>query len=170
MKLTIIEESIISALFDLMQINEYDKISITDLTEKAGVSRVSYYRHFTSKKDVIIRFFDEIKEKLLDTIYSVELTGEEKWNYCIDYVFSLIKDNKLRFQILKNNNLDYLFLTYITDAGESFYSDEENKYSIHLLAGAFFNTCMYWLRDNCSDSVEAVAKPFYCLESIFQFN
>ena len=37
---------ITQALFKLMQEYEYEKISVTDIVKKAGVGRVSFYRHF----------------------------------------------------------------------------------------------------------------------------
>lgn len=40
---------IMEALLQLMHTQEYDDISITDITKRAGVSRMSYYRNYNSK-------------------------------------------------------------------------------------------------------------------------
>ena len=49
---------IVQALFKLMSAYEYDKISVTDIAEKAGVGRATFYRYFKRKEDVIIFFFE----------------------------------------------------------------------------------------------------------------
>ena len=37
---------IVQALFKLMGAYEYDKISVTDIANKAGVGRATFYRYF----------------------------------------------------------------------------------------------------------------------------
>lgn len=48
-----VKECITTALIKMMQENRFDSISITNLVARAGVARVSFYRNFTSKEDVI---------------------------------------------------------------------------------------------------------------------
>ena len=55
----IIRESITEALLLLMQVQPFAQITITDLVQKAGVSRVSFYRNFESKEDVLLCRLDE---------------------------------------------------------------------------------------------------------------
>ena len=42
-----------------MEQHSYDQITVTDITKKAGVSRMSFYRHFDSKDDVIFKAAEE---------------------------------------------------------------------------------------------------------------
>ena len=42
------KECIVTALLRLMQTQSYDSISITDITNLAGVSRMAYYRNYSS--------------------------------------------------------------------------------------------------------------------------
>ena len=55
----IVQESIFTALIQLMQ-KEFHNITITEITEKAGVSRMSYYRNYSSKEDILIKYLDRI--------------------------------------------------------------------------------------------------------------
>lgn len=48
-----IKECITTALIKLMETTPFEDISITDLVKLAGVGRVSFYRNFESKKDVL---------------------------------------------------------------------------------------------------------------------
>ncbi len=49
----IVRESITQALLLLMQTQPFAQINITQLVERAGVSRVSFYRNFHSVEDII---------------------------------------------------------------------------------------------------------------------
>lgn len=53
---------IVTALFKLMHTTEYSAISISDITSKAGVGRATFYRHFKTKEDVILYWFNLNKD------------------------------------------------------------------------------------------------------------
>lgn len=48
-----VAQYITNSLFELMKVKPYNDISITEITDKAKVNRVSFYRNFTSKEDII---------------------------------------------------------------------------------------------------------------------
>ena len=45
------KDYITEALLQLMEKNDYQDISITDITKKAGVNRVTFYRNFNNKDE-----------------------------------------------------------------------------------------------------------------------
>lgn len=49
---------ITESLFRLLTKKTYKEISIADITEKAGVVRQTFYRHFSNKDNVIIQFLE----------------------------------------------------------------------------------------------------------------
>ena len=55
---------LIQALMTLMQEKDYTDITVTDLTQAAGVSRMAFYRSFSSKEDVINRFMAAVGEQI----------------------------------------------------------------------------------------------------------
>lgn len=55
-----------TALLELMNEKDYNKIYIGEISKRAGVDRSSYYRHFKSKEDIISFFFDVILRESLD--------------------------------------------------------------------------------------------------------
>ena len=69
-KFNLIKDCIAQAMFELLKTKEFKDIKISELTEKAGVSRITYYRNFFDKKDVITyafeRYSDEYFEKNKD--------------------------------------------------------------------------------------------------------
>jgi AcrR family transcriptional regulator len=51
---------IFEALMTLMDEKPYNKISVSDIVEKAGIARQTFYRSYNNKDDVILQFFDEL--------------------------------------------------------------------------------------------------------------
>lgn len=49
---------IVDALFKLMDDYDYNEIKIVDITQRAGVSRATFYRNFKTKEDIIKYYFD----------------------------------------------------------------------------------------------------------------
>ncbi len=45
---------IYQALVELMDKKPYDQITVTDIVKKAGVSRMTFYRHYRDKDDILI--------------------------------------------------------------------------------------------------------------------
>ena len=61
---------IMDALLQLMHTKEYEQISISELTQKAGVSRMSYYRNYNCKDSILIDYMHRILKE-----YAEELKG-----------------------------------------------------------------------------------------------
>lgn len=51
------------ALFLLMEEQPWSKITITDIVKKAGLSRLTFYRHFASKEETLLTWFDDLFAK-----------------------------------------------------------------------------------------------------------
>ena len=81
-----------TALIELMDTHPYEKISIGDLCDKAGVSRMTYYRSYNDKDDILIQHLDacfieyleDLKLSNSHSIYDISckyfslLSGKEK--------------------------------------------------------------------------------------------
>lgn len=48
-------EWIYEALVELMRETPYDRITVTDIAKKAGVSRMAYYRNYRDKDDILLQ-------------------------------------------------------------------------------------------------------------------
>lgn len=165
MKRKLIEEAITDALLELMKTMDYDKISITDITEKAGVSRITYYRHFSSKEDILIRYFEIAKQKFQQQ-YSQQMK-QANYTQVITSLFSFFKDNIDVNKTLRSARLDHIVLDYLSEDFVKNMPQIQDKYFAHLLSGGLFNVCIRWLDNDCKDSVEEVSRPFILLNDIF---
>ena len=55
-----VKSNITKALFRLMHEKSFSDISITELIRDAGVARVSFYRNYDSKEDVLVTLIEDI--------------------------------------------------------------------------------------------------------------
>ena len=65
-----LKDCIFTALILLMEQKDYHQITITDIAKKAGVSRMTYYRTYSSKEDILIQYFNKVTQEL-----SMEIRG-----------------------------------------------------------------------------------------------
>ena len=59
---------IFDSLIKKMQEKPYHEITIVEITEEADVARLSFYRHFNTKEDIIIFKFKDIISKIIRKI------------------------------------------------------------------------------------------------------
>ncbi|WP_295729496.1 TetR/AcrR family transcriptional regulator [uncultured Limosilactobacillus sp.] len=87
------------AYVELLKKKYADQITINQITNKASVSRSTYYRHFTSKDDLLkFKLLTIIGRKRADL--SANLSNVE----LIRYFFNLMADNHELLKILVKNN------------------------------------------------------------------
>ena len=54
------------ALVNIMQQKAYDKISVSDIVKKAGVSRMTYYNYYETKEELVKDYIEEITSLYLE--------------------------------------------------------------------------------------------------------
>lgn len=153
---------IVQALFKLMSENEYEKISVTDIAEKAGVGRATFYRYFKRKEDVLIYYFEHNKKNF---VFSQRYYPRCKNDYrdVAKTAFVMFKNNMEQLKLIRRARLEYIYLDYLNKCfSEAFASDysDKNKFAPYIYSGMLFNVSMAWLDNDCKESVEELAQMF----------
>lgn len=153
-KSTFSKECLKQALFELMAHKKFEEITITELTEKAGVSRPCFYRNYNDKIDIINEYLQTIVtafEKNKDKIFGnesyntylllyKEIKSHEKYIKTI-YNASIINSSTILYNVLITNKSHYN-LPYIEVA----------------LFGALNAILTKWIINNMKDPIEEMAK------------
>lgn len=158
---------IMDALLQLMHTKDYDDITITDITEKAGVSRMSYYRNYHSKDEILMDYmFRIIKEYALSLAndfpelqngfqtYDHILHGLRYLQKYADYALCLKKSNRSEIIL---HGLDFYMLTIAGMAD----SDSPRKYELYYYSGALYNIFLHWIEDGMKEDIEVIASLIY---------
>lgn len=161
-KNTMTKECIFTALLLLMEQKPYEEITITDIAKKAGVSRMSYYRLYKSKEDILIQYSNEIFEKCLEQIKSMERIDKFRFAQIIfitcrdhDRLIKGIFHAKLYEMIFRR------FVSYCTYMAEHVFGLDmkkaETDYWIHGEAGKFCLLIFRWIENGMPESPEEMA-------------
>lgn len=159
----ITRECIFSALMILMKNKQYKEISITEITHKAGVSRMAYYRNFSSKDDIIISHLDTLFEEYTNQIKSTADISEKL--QCTLF-FCFFREHKEFIENIVKAKLFYLLLqqfdNYTDNMLKNFSSIKSNTekkhyYITQFMSGGLFKILIAWIDDGLQESDEYMA-------------
>lgn len=151
---------IVQALFKLMGAYEYDKISVTDIANKAGVGRATFYRYFKRKEDVIVFYFEHNTREFVFT-QRFEPRCREDYVSIAKNVFKLFKQSKEPLKLLKKARLEHLYLDYLNKGFVGMFDNEHpelDRYTPYIYAGMLFNVSMAWLENDCAEDADSLAE------------
>lgn len=159
---------ILTALADLLEEKPLEKITVTDVVNRAGINRGTFYAHFADIPDVlehlIRRSFDSIRDAITAQPSSLEDVAhamlkqiqfllEEDLAFCrkilISGSASLIQDQ-----------LVTVLVDYFLDNRDSFYSGDPVGYelSIRFGAGGISNLYRDWFAGKLSCTLEELTR------------
>lgn len=77
---------IMEALLLLMDKKPFESITITDITKKAGVARLTFYRHYENKEQIIEDYYSETFNKfLMEISQTKKITKKDALRRCFEY-------------------------------------------------------------------------------------
>ncbi|MCR5416137.1 MAG: TetR/AcrR family transcriptional regulator [Pseudobutyrivibrio sp.] len=106
--------SIRKAFFELVLESNYNEISITELTERAGINRKTFYLHYSSLDDLV----SEIEEEIVSDILEKVGTNAENFDLagCIKNFYGYLEDcNEVQQKLLCDDHYSF-FYESVTDA------------------------------------------------------
>lgn len=158
------------ALLDLMQEKSFQEIKISDLCEKAKISRATFYNNFETTKDVLCYYFDCRGQSLIEMIRN-EFDGEnlsfpQAYKSLIHHILTLIYQDKSHIlTTLKQNQSSQVysilreFLNKSTCAvlqkyGGKIDSNIPIEMAASYLSGAFIGLISYLIPNNEKYTIE----------------
>ena len=156
-------EAICTALVLLMKEESFNKISITDIVRRAGVSRTAYYSNYSSKQEILYDLVDslisEVNQKLLP--YTDERTGKAKQpGIFIKVMFEVFYEQQNIYKTLYNAHFNHIILDRLNDSMLSHLKDrsDENIYLIYFNAGALYNVFSKWIQSDLSKTIDEMTE------------
>ena len=157
-----VKRCITDALCSLMQEKNLSDIRITELIERAGVARASFYRNYRAKEDVLVTLIRDVldsfgEEIRLDqgTFYTYEniLLSIQYFQRNRDYVLNLYRSGFVTVLLEELNRFH--------EALEgSMPSASVGTYALYMYIGALFNTALVWLTEEPETPPDALAEFF----------
>jgi Transcriptional regulator len=165
-----IKECLFISLMNLMKKKSIYDITITELTKKAGVSRMAYYRNYDNILDIITDFLDR-------TTLGVNKENSTKLMYLPDTlhnVFTYFSENKLLINNLINANMTDLILNAIEKHFKTtfylllFSYGFQHEYEVSALVGIFYKILIDWSKKGMIESTEEMTSISFAIISKFE--
>ncbi|MBQ9517818.1 MAG: TetR family transcriptional regulator [Eubacterium sp.] len=155
------KDAIVAAFLTLIEREEFDKITVTDLVEMCDISRQTFYYHFDDIDQMLCYAFELETKK----IYSAHET--ENWTvYAEEYVKFFEKYDTLMCKSLSSTSFvlvynlitksfsDCLFTYFCDKRGEQFATAKSTEFLIELLSGAFSSMIINTIQKEKRDYAE----------------
>lgn len=169
-----------TALVQLLRKTKYEEITVKDLVEKAGISRMTFYTHFTSKQDFVDFLVDHIHfGSTLKTTDDQNMKAFSEENF-IDYYIRFFNYVALHAEVyrvmlshhglsifrdkMKQDALKLWQQRYFTNDYLATLALEERKQADIMLSyiiSAHMGLVEYWLENNMEESPRYMASQLY---------
>ena len=154
-------ERIVGALTELMSEQDYASITITEITQRACVSRMTYYRNYSSKEDILRKFMSDVGDRIHAKIVEMDL-HRDPYQYYLT-LFETLGPYDALVNAALTAGLDGLILDCIArNMDQTFLGVADHpvteKYLLRFHAGAFFHVFIEWTRSGRQDSCESMAR------------
>lgn len=148
------------ALYSLLLKKNYEDISVKEICERAGVSRMSFYRYYNKKDDIFVDYcdarFEEFYEEIKDQkdMSFKDLTLE---------MFKFIKRYARQLSVLQTAHREFMLLDQLNSyarymivnfRSEYLQEQKNNPVFAHFMAGGLFNVLKYWINSGMEASPE----------------
>lgn len=152
------KQLVTAALIELMQKKQFNEITISEISLKAGVVRRTFYRNFDSKEDVLSYYMETLIEEYKNRLMiNKELTLEMS----VRILFKLCYENKECFLAFKRNGLLGRLLdkwnttlpvlhNLVLDRLQNFpitKNEQTLSYLLTFNVGGVFNMIIKWIND-----------------------
>ncbi|MBQ3670249.1 MAG: TetR/AcrR family transcriptional regulator [Treponema sp.] len=157
------KDFIVQALFALMETMPFEKISVTDITKKAGIGRATYYRHFETKEDIIRYFFTREMHGFNADIHPTTVNKDDCYEM-IFRVFSGMKEKKDALSVIIKAHLESIYLEFLNKSMLENHQERWQQFSVYeayYAAGCLFNVSLAWVRNDCAESVKTMADMYF---------
>ena len=155
----ITRESIEISLLQLLEKKDFKKITISELVERAGVSRAAFYRNYGSKEEILKSIFESSIAKITKSLdgYNLKTDLYQVWVY-------LLKEVKKEAKII-SLAIDYNFEQVLTKSVYDFLekrngssSNGVGSYLNSFWSSAIVSVISKWVKDGMKTPAEKIAK------------
>lgn len=167
------KECIVTALLRLMETKDYESISITDITNLAGVSRMAYYRNYKSKDEILLNHLLDREQQLLS-----EIRGQkaDDMKGVIVYISGFFQENADVIQAIYDAGLSHWMTEMLEERVYNYFpvaaAAKAGRYAVHYYVGAILSVFKLWFDLGMKESVDEISEIVYNLirnERVMEF-
>jgi len=154
------KECILTALLRLMEEKDYASISITDITNLAGVSRMAYYRNYKSKDEILLKRLEDEERKLISEVGYNGAVNDIKG--LILYFALFYQENASVIKAVYSAGLAQVLSEMLEERIRSYFPivdvTAQGRYAVHFYVGAIMASFKYWVDGEFEETAEQIAE------------
>lgn len=156
------KECIVTALMQLLEEKPFSSITISELTERAGVSRMTYYRNYQVKEDIFEIYLEDVLVRYKEDVENLMLKGNYYDRDNMIHYFSYLQKHQKFLECLMKNGFGHLILMTISKyVMATWYQEEddmERYYILQAFAGTLFMLYLSWSENGMKETPEKMAE------------
>ncbi|MBP5553046.1 MAG: TetR/AcrR family transcriptional regulator [Spirochaetales bacterium] len=151
------KDCIVQSLLNLMDEQSFPTISIQEIVDTAGVSRMAYYRNFSSKEDILRYHIASITDDFISKWESSKPKNFQEYlvllfDYLLEQKEFGLKLVKAGMIVLAKDAFDKGMLAYANDT--------KGFYNMCFFSGGLFNMYKFWLENGCRETPKQLSEFF----------
>ncbi len=149
--------------FLLLSEKSTENISISEIVKLAGLSRMSFYRYYQTKNDIVRQYIDDSSQEFIEEL---KINPIKTPQVPAAMIFSYFRSNKSRIKIIIEQGLFHLFFesfskflqesNLVIDSKPKI-SEENLQYYYQYTSGGILNLIQGWVSGGMKESDEEMA-------------
>lgn len=157
-----VKDRLLGALLQLAGEKDLSQVKVTELVERSGVARASFYRNFDSVEDIV-----DYGIQRMARLYHEGMppsSGGVRSRDEMVYRFRFYRDHAAIVLAFHRAHVSASLLDIVTDCeiemGGDMPANSIARYELYYFAGAFYNMLICWLEGGMRETPEAMADEF----------
>ena len=152
-----VKDIITESFIELLKEKSIDDISIYELADYAKVGRVSFYRNFTDKDDILRYYIDKETSKWLKNSEFNYLTAKSKQTYVIFLLTHLYQYRNVIDLMMRDGRM-YLLEAEFDKRFRAELADVSDPWHIAFTIGGFYKLFCYWAETGYEKTPQEIAE------------
>ncbi len=162
-----------NALLELIDEKDYEEITVSEITARAGLSRPTFYLHYKTKEEILLDYLDTIFDRILEEFHEFRQDSEvdEPGFLAMTKMFDEILKHINVFQVMLLAGVERLFLQHTYHRNLDYLEDlarrcemniatEVLELSAQFLAGALVGVIISWVQSEIPHSPEQMGRYY----------
>lgn len=147
------------AVIDLMKNTDYEKVKISDIARRSGISRMTFYHYYDSKLAALTDYLNEIILHYLRESRKNPDAGRFQEYKHILFSLNFFDQYADYFLVMKQAGLYSVLINGINEFMTSRFTSgfKSSLYGLYYYAGALLNTFLKWEEDGKQEPADKIA-------------
>lgn len=154
---------IAKTLIRLMKSKSLEEITITSLVKEANVSRMTFYKYYTSKIEVLSDYMYELMNAYMEDTKQKTDIGVFRELKHICHCFTFFKMYSDEITVLIEANMYAVIINALNNYMDTYVLPifPYSRYELYYYAGALCNTYIKWMESGMREAPEEIATLIY---------